>query len=359
MNQFVYLMNNKRILVAPLNWGLGHATRCVPIINELLLQGVEVVLASDGLALTYLTTEFPKLPYYTLAELNVTYASNTYWQMPHIFFQIPKLYKFISQDQLMLSKLVTQIHIDGIVSDCRPGVYAKGIKSVYVNHQLNVKTGITTKFSSHLHQELMKNFTEIWVPDVKKEPSLSGDLGHLKQPNQLPPIQYLGWISRLKLEKVASEYDYCAVLSGPEPQRTLFEKMIEQLFKKLSGKKICVTGNTESKEASTFFEKKAMLNSSELNTVIAASKIVICRSGYTSLLDLLKMKKPALLVPTPGQFEQEYLANRMQKLEWFSVCKQSEFEHKAFEMLNTVYKNKLPTYQDFNLDFSVFKCDSE
>jgi predicted glycosyltransferase len=352
-------MPRKSILVAPLNWGLGHATRCVPIIHKLLAQDFEVVLASDGLAYHFLKKEFPHLSIYQLAPLHVVYAEKRQLQSFNMMKQIPKLYQFIKEDKIAIKKLSKQIQLDGIISDNRPGVYLDEIPSVYVNHQLNVKTGLSTQLSSALHQQQMKNFDAIWVPDVKDEPSLSGELGHLKTSKKLPPISYLGWLSRLNKEKSPIEYDYCAVISGPEPQRTLFENRIAQLFQNLSGKKICITGNVGLAKASTSFEKRAMLNSTELNAVISASKIVICRSGYTSLMDLLKMQKPALLVPTPGQFEQEYLAKRMQQLKWFSVCNQDEFIQNAAEKLKTVQHNKPPAFQELKLDFSVFKRDFE
>lgn len=347
-------MKQKTILVAPLNWGLGHATRCVPIIQELLVAGFEVVLASDGLAFEFLKNEFPKLPIHQLATLNVLYAEKKIWQSVNMLKQIPKLYRFITEDKIAFKKLVRDINIDGIISDNRPGVFLEEIPSVYVNHQLNVKSGLATRWSSKLHQTQMKNFDEIWIPDVEDETSLSGELGHLSSSINLPPIKYLGWLSRLKSENASIQYDYCAVISGPEPQRTLFENAVEELFCKLAGRKIIVTGKFDSVENELPFEKKAMLNSAELNQLISHSRMVICRSGYTSLMDLLKMNKPALLVPTPGQFEQEYLAKHMQDLGWFAVCNQDELIEQSAEKLQLAYQIKLPEFQNYKIDFSVF-----
>jgi len=347
-------MMGKRILVAPLNWGLGHATRCVPVVHELILQGFEVVLASDGLALDYLAKEFPKLEKHQLAPLHLTYAKKKYWQAAHIFFQIPKLYRFIAQDQIALKSLLQRIQVDGIISDCRPGVFMKAIPSVYINHQLNVLTGITTQLSSYLHHQLMNNFDEIWVPDYKQEPNLSGILGHLKQENRCPPIRYLGWLNRMQPHKVAIKYDYCAVLSGPEPQRSIFEGKIEKLFDQLQGKKICITGKqtpTRSRGGVTYV---GMLNAEELNQVICASGVVICRSGYTSIMDLVCLQKPALLVPTPGQPEQEYLAKRMMKMNWFLSCHQNDLVKSGTDGLKGIHLTKLPKYVSTSFNFSVF-----
>ncbi|GGE36949.1 glycosyltransferase [Psychroflexus planctonicus] len=348
-------MPQKTILVAPLNWGLGHATRCVPIIHALLADGFKVVLASDGMAYQFLEKEFPQLPIYKLASLHVFYAEKKKWQTLNMLKQIPKLYKFISEDQLAIEKLAKQIKIDGIISDNRPGVFLAETPCAYINHQLNVKSGVATPFSSKLHQNLMKNFDEIWVPDVEDEPSLSGELGHLSKAKNLPTIKYLGWLSRLQPENNSIIYDFCAVISGPEPQRTLFENALEELFQKLPGCKVMVTGNPDKNDNSEDFEKCGMLNSSELNRLIAQSNLLICRSGYTSLMDLLKMQKQALLVPTPGQFEQEYLAKRMQELGWFSVCNQEDLLEYTLKNMEAIQTNRLPNFQDLKLDFSLFK----
>lgn len=347
-------MKQKTILVAPLNWGLGHATRCVPIIHELLVTGFEVVLASDGLAFQFLKNEFPHLSIYRLAPLKVLYAEKKKWQSVNMLKQIPKLYRFITEDKIAIEKLAREINIDGIISDNRPGVFLEEIPCVYVNHQLNVKSGWFTKLSSKLHHVQMKNFDEIWIPDVEGEPSLSGELGHLSTFKKLPPIKYLGWLSRLEPEDAFIQYDYCAVISGPEPQRSLFENAVEELFQNLNGKKIMVTGKLKSDEQAFPFAKKAMLNSTELNQLISQSRMVICRSGYTSLMDLLKMQKPALLVPTPGQFEQEYLAKHMQALGWFLVCYQEEFRKEAAKKLDAIPPMKLPDFQRCKFDFSIF-----
>lgn len=348
-------MKAKRILVAPLNWGLGHATRCVPIINELQKQEFEVVLASDGLALKYLTKEFPDLPAYALAPLQVTYAKTKFWQTANMFVQIPKLYRFIAQDKAAIERLVKTIPIAGLISDCRPGVFLKNIPSVYVNHQLKVKSGISTALSTNLHQNLMKNFDEIWVPDVQHDLNLSGELGHLKDTAHLPPIHYLGGLSRFSIQKQEKKYDYCAILSGPEPQRSIFQQKIEQLFSKVKGTKICITGKVEDDGFKNGITYRGLQTSADLNEVINASMMVISRSGYTSLMDFVKLKKSALLVPTPGQFEQEYLAAHMQEMNWFSVCHQDDLINLTTQDLVESTKCKLPNLISKPLDFSIFK----
>lgn len=348
-------MSCKRILVAPLNWGLGHATRCVPIIHALQKQEWEVIIASDGLALAYLQKEFPKIQSYELAALNIRYARNKYWQTSNMLRQIPRLVRFMAKDTFALHEICKKIKIDGIISDCRPSIYKKGIPSVYVNHQLNVKFGVFSFLSSYFHQQLMKKYDEIWVPDVKEEPSLSGELGHVKQSKSLQNIQYIGWISRLSYVPTTPRYDYCAVLSGPEPQRSIFQEKIEQLFERLPGNKICITGKAGEEKLKNKVMYKGLLHTDELSRILLASKVVICRSGYTSLLDLIKLQKTALLVPTPGQFEQEYLGKKMQQLGWFSVCSQAELLQKGRFYLQTLKTTPLPSSISIQLDFSVFE----
>ncbi len=348
-------MPQKNILVAPLNWGLGHATRCVPLIKALLARNYKVILASDGLAYDFLLKEFPLLPIYKLASLEIHYAKTKRLQGINMLQQLPKLFRFLAEDELAIQKIAKEIKIDGILSDNRPGIFIEGIPNIYINHQLQVKTGFTTFLSSKMHQIQMKKFTEIWVPDVEFEPCLSGELGHLNSNLFSNKIKYLGWISRLEAKDEPKKYDYCAIISGPEPQRSIFQEKVVQLFSNLKGNKILVTGSFKDVNQNRSFEVKSLLNTADLNRLINRSNTIICRSGYTSLLDLMKLQKNALLVPTPGQYEQEYLAKHMDQLGWFFVCEQAKFEKEAKEKLQNMHHVKKPTHQKIDWDFSVFK----
>ncbi len=322
----------KRILVAPLNWGLGHAARCIPIINALLDNNFTPVLASDGSALELLRLEFPKLETIELPSYNISYSKKAKNFRAKLLMDSPKMLKAIKAEKKLVKKLVTDNLIDGIISDNRLGVFNKNIPSVFISHQLNVLSGSTSWLSSKLHQNFIKRFYECWVPDVQHEPSLSGKLGHLEKSSL--EIKYIGPISRFTKKGASEVYDLMVLLSGPEPQRTLLEEKLMTELKEFNGSVILVKGIIEAEQ--TCFKKDAMtifnfLKSTELEKTINQSKIVLSRSGYTTIMDLAKLEKKAFFIPTPGQFEQEYLAKRFEDLWMVPSCKQDDFK---IEMLN-------------------------
>lgn len=339
----------KRILVAPLNWGLGHATRCVPIINALLNGRFEPILASDGSALMLLRKEFPNLSSVELPSYNITYTKKG----KHFKFKLlkdsPKLIKTIKAEKKVIKNIVENNNISGIISDNRLGVYNKKTPSVFITHQLNVLSGSTTWFSTKIHQKFIKNFNICWVPDIKDEPNLSGQLGHAK--NFDIPTKYIGPISRFEKKNLKIVNDILVLLSGPEPQRTLLEKNLLLEFKNYNGKVVFVKGVIEKEQNIQVIGNMSIYNfmrSDLLEKTINESNLIISRSGYTTILDLAKLSKKAFFIPTPGQFEQEYLAKRLSDLNLVPSCKQDEFTIKKLE--NTTNFEGLK-YFDFETDF--------
>ena len=181
---------NKNILVAPLNWGLGHATRCIPIIRELEKNGFTPILASDGVALSLLKKEFPHLTSLELPSYNIEYAKkgeNFKWKL---IKNSPKTINAILSEKQLVKKWIKEYNLTGIISDNRLGVHSKKVPSVFMTHQLTVLSGKTTWISSKLHQFFIHKFDECWVPDVNEIPNLTGKLGHLKNSNL--NIRYIG-----------------------------------------------------------------------------------------------------------------------------------------------------------------------
>mgnify|MGYP003439295161 CR=1 FL=1 len=214
----------KNILVAPLNWGLGHATRCIPIIKELINNGYTPILASDGVALSLLKKEFPDLLALELPSYNIEYAKkgkNFKWKLLQ---NSPNTINAILSEKKLIKKWVSEYDLSGIISDNRLGVYSKKVPSVFITHQIRVMSGKTTWISSKIHQKLIKKYTECWVPDVEGFPNLSGKLGHVKKFNG--NLKYIGVLSRLEKEIVPELYDLMVIISGPEPQRTLLEEKL-------------------------------------------------------------------------------------------------------------------------------------
>ena len=349
----------KRILVAPLNWGLGHATRSIPIIYELIKYGFEPIIASDGVALTLLQKEFPKLSSIELPSYNVTYAKNgTYFKLKMIK-DSPKLLKAIKAEK-KATKLIVETHdIKGIISDNRLGVYSKKVPSVFITHQLNVLTGNTTWLSTKMHQKIIKKFNVCWVPDTKEDINLSGKLGHSNS-FQIP-TEYIGPLSRFENKRLRIKNDLMVLLSGPEPQRTLLEEKLFLELKHYTGKVIFVKGIMEKEQTIQIMGHITVYNfmtSNLLEKSINESELIISRSGYTTIMDLAKLNKKAFFIPTPGQFEQEYLAKRLTDLELVPSCKQEDFTLNKLEGISSFKGLKSFDYSiNFKKLFNLFECE--
>ncbi|MCM5661761.1 glycosyltransferase [Galbibacter mesophilus] len=328
------MIQQKRILVAPLNWGLGHATRCIPIIKALIKGNFIPVIASDGEALRLLQKEFPQLETAELPSYKIKYAEKAKYFKLKMLWDSPKILKAVKKEKKHTKELVKSLHIDGIISDNRLGVYSKKVPSVFITHQLNVLTGNTTWFSSKIHQKIIKKFTECWVPDVKETPNLSGKLGHIKEASE--NVKYIGVLSRLEQKDLPRKYKLMIIISGPEPQRSMLAVHLLKEAAKFDGEVLFVKGVIEDEQKITQQNNITVynyMNSVELETAFNKSEVVLSRSGYTTVLDLAKLKKKAFFIPTPGQYEQEYLAERLQEEGLVPFCKQEDFK---IEMLDKI-----------------------
>lgn len=349
---FVFMPNKKTIMVAPLHWGLGHATRCIPIIRELLAHNFSVLLASDGAALMLLQKEFPELEAIKLPSYNIKYPKNGIFFKWKMFVQFPKIQKTIASEREIVEQLVSENKIQGIISDNRFGVRSEKIPSVFITHQLNVLTGSTSFFSSKVHQKIISKFDVCWVPDVDDFSSnLSGRLGHLEK--DIFPVKYIGILSRIKKQELAKKIAILILISGPEPQRSVFEKMLKSVFQNSNKRVLMIRGVVEAEQKWESFGSIEIVNymaSLELEETINKSEVVICRSGYTTIMDLTILGKKAFFIPTPGQYEQEYLANRLDSLGIVPSCKQKDFK---LEKLNRIGSYQgLQTLAQHPIDFA-------
>lgn len=352
-------MPKNRILVAPLNWGLGHAARCIPIINQLILQDFEPVIASDGAALELLQKEFPALEYHTLPAYRIRYSKQKEFFKLKLLVQTPKIIATIQKEKEAVEKLVNLHNISGIISDNRWGVRHKTIPSVFVTHQLTVLSGNSTLFSSKIQQHLISKFTECWVPDFKEPPNLSGKMGHLSKSSL--KIKYIGPLSRFVNHQLPIKYKYAIILSGPEPQRELLENILLKEFKNYPAPILFIRGILEKQVKFKIVGNIKIYNflyGKELEEAINSSEAVICRSGYTSVMDLAVLAKNAFLIPTPGQPEQEYLAKLLSENNLVGNCTQAAFTLKKLENLKETkglsLNNSVSTE---NLDFSLFNSE--
>ncbi|WP_203256042.1 glycosyltransferase [Hyunsoonleella ulvae] len=335
----------KRILVAPLNWGLGHATRCIPILTALDASGFQPIIASDGLALTLLQKEFPQFSSIELPSYGVTYSKKGSHFKLKMIKDSPKLVKAIKAEKKAIRDIVETHNISGIISDNRLGVYNKHVPCAFITHQLNVLSGTTTWFSTKLHEKYITRFNECWVPDAESDLNLSGKLGHKKHLSIT--TKYMGPISRFTKMDLEESIDLLVLLSGPEPQRSLLEDKLLKEVKNFSGNVVVVRGipqkqqTIEQKQGVTIYN---FMTSNRLEKTINQSKLVLSRSGYTTVMDLAKLEKKAFFIPTPGQTEQEYLAKRLTQQGFVPSCSQKDFsiflldkisEYKGLKSFNT------------------------
>ncbi len=336
------MQKQKRILICPLDWGLGHATRCIPIIRLLLKKNAEVFVAAAAGPLALLKQEFPQLKFIQFKGYNIKYPRSGSMKMK-MLLSIPKIVIGIKEEHEALEKIIDENKIDIVISDNRYGCWNKKVKSIFITHQLMIKAPIGENI---LHKKVLQyidNYDECWIPDVADSANLSGDLAHKYELSK--NSFFVGALSRFtKVNSVADKKDFSAslemtnvvaILSGPEPQRSIFEKLVLEQLKQTDLKALVISGKTEEKQKiETIKSIKIIshLRSDEMQNAIQNSDIVLCRSGYSSIMDLACIGKKAIFVPTPGQTEQEYLAKMfMQKGIAFSQIQNSFDLKKALE----------------------------
>lgn len=304
-----------KIFFPVLNWGLGHASRSLPLIRNYLEIGHEVICASDGEALTMLRKELPDQLVLQLPGYDILYGSRF---MPiNMFKHGPGMLKTIRTEHELTKAIVSRNKIECIISDNRYGCYHSEIPSALITHQLQVFSG-QKLLDAYIRRQIrswFKKFTEVWVPDQAPPGNITGDLSGI---NTDPiPKYYLGVISELTSKPAKGKYAAIAVISGPEPQRTHFENAVIKQLSVLDGKYAIVRGKPDFDEPIketgnlTIFPYATR---AELSALLNETEIVISRSGYTTLMDLSKTGHKAILCPTPGQYEQVYLADRLSAL---------------------------------------------
>ncbi len=349
------------ILICPLDWGLGHAARCVPVIKELQRLGYCVIIGADKSPLAFLQQEFPELPTVIIPGYEVTYGEkgNSF----KLFCESLHFYQSIKKEHQLIEKIIEENNIDIIISDNRYGLWSKKVKSMIITHQLFVKTPVGSSFAHKRIEKLLYNFDEFWIPDFENEPNLSGDLSHQKTIKF--PHRFIGPLSRFSPKQFVissvfeerknvsrsqqiEEYDIIAIISGPEPQRTIFENLIVEQLKNNQLKAVVVRGlpniNVIANEVKQSAQNDKIaasdtlprndgnitvfnhLPTEKLYDYLQKSKVVVARSGYSTIMDLVALGKKAILIPTPGQTEQEYLANYHFEQGNFYMQKQSELD---------------------------------
>lgn len=316
----------KRILIAPLDWGLGHATRCIPIIRELLAMGHDVRITGSGQSLGLLKKEFPQLEYSDLPGYNPVYPKDGSMVLT-MSLQLPGFVRTIIREHRMINQYVRKHSVDLVISDNRYGCWSREATSVFITHQSNIlmprRFGWLSPWVRRANANLMRKFDICWIPDAPDH-SLAGELISFGKTDFHPEVNYVGNLSRFKFRPIKRiDYDILAICSGPEPQRSILENILTKQLKG-SGKKYLLVRGVPGETLQS--DKVDLMTSLELEDAILRSGIVISRSGYSSVMDMQALGRKAIFIPTPGQTEQEYLAKRLKKNNICFSMVQDEFD---------------------------------
>lgn len=317
----------KKILVTPLNWGLGHATRSIPIIRELLAAGHEVHIGSDGGALKLLRDEFPAIPFITLPGYNINYAAKNL--LLGLVFQWYKILRAVLLEQRMVRRFVKKKNIDIIISDNRLGCISRSTHNIIISHQLTMLTPLLvwTFLATQANLFWIRRFDEVWVPDSPPPDNLTGKMATA---SNLRNVHYIGILSRFQLLDLPIQRDFIAILSGPEPRRTNLERKILKQWQPIPHSLLIVRGIPDIDIALPALPPQISsvpyLTAQKLNEAICSSRYVISRTGYTTVMDMLTLQKKCILIPTPGQPEQEYLGRHLKKYTDFIINIESELD---------------------------------
>ena len=337
-------MKNKTVIYAIIDWGLGHVTRSTPIIRRLINDGNRVILVSHGKALSMLKEEFPDCIIRDVKDTQIAYPKFGWMFVLKIVSQVPKMLLGWRHERRQVKALVKEFNPDLIMTEMRLGFWCKRVPSVLITHQLRFHLpkhlAMFMIFGEWFNRIVFKHYNYIFVPDAEGEPNLSGDLSHNSRISRHPKVRYIGCLSSIVPDENPPEKDIDLLISisGPEPQRTQFEEKVLGQLDKISGKCVITLGKPAIKN--NIIQKTdnvtvyAHLNRKEMNSMMQRAKHIVCRSGYSTVMELLALKKSALFVPTPGQTEQEYLAELYEKEGLFGYCAQDDLDLKDVHFNN-------------------------
>ena len=347
--------NIQTVLVAPLDWGLGHATRCIPIVKALLLKDCKVFIACNALQKKIFEQEFTKNEFLPLEGYNITYARHPKLLALSILKQLPSIASSIKQENSWLQKIIDTHQIDLVISDNRYGLYTNKVPCIFITHQLQIKAPFTfiENYLQRINYQYINKYTACWIPDFSDERNIAGTLSH---PKKMPnvPVSYIGPLSRFEIEnEIILKYDVCISLSGPEPQRTVLEKQILLKINAVTANIILVRGLPSSTETLVLSKNITVVNhlsGADLGKVFQQSNVVISRSGYTTVMEIISLQKKAILIPTPGQTEQEYLAKKLMHQGWCYSVNQADFNLQKALKNSKLFNYQLPATSPSSLN---------
>jgi hypothetical protein len=313
------------VLLSPLNWGLGHAMRDVPVIKILLEHGHDVTIAACGNALTALQREFPSCRFIEFQDYPSPYSSGRFF-LPKLSVYFPVLLRAVARERHETGRILSHDHYDLVISDNRLGVYSLTVPSLFITHQLHFHLPPALwpveLFTSVLNRFHHSKFDRIIVPDNPPGPlSLAGKLSRPDSDIARSRAYFAGILTSTPKQDVPTDLDYLVLISGPEPQRTRLEEILLPMARELDGQSVVLLGCPQRKcdvAGSGDCSVRTYVTNEEKAVLMNRAKFVICRSGYTTMMELAELgKKAGLFIPTPGQTEQEYLSWYYEQNGWF------------------------------------------
>ena len=313
------------VFVSPLNWGLGHASRDLPIIRELLNRGHEVTIGASGNALAFLKKECPECSFITFEDYPIPQNNGKIF-LPTYTAYIPILIQAYLTERRKAEKIFAKNSFDLIISDSRSGVFSPDIPSLQITHQLHQSLPLIAwpleLLGVYVQADAFSKFTKILVPDNPPDRgALAGKLSKTFVPALADQVNYCGILASVRKEPVRKDIDYLVVISGMEPQRTALEKILLKQVPALPGKKVVLLGKPAADQVTTLDDGTivySFISGAEKSHLMSRAKFIICRSGYTSMMDIAEAGiKNGLFIPTPGQWEQEYLSRYYEDEGWF------------------------------------------
>jgi UDP-N-acetylglucosamine:LPS N-acetylglucosamine transferase len=324
----------KKILITPLDWGAGHTTRCIPLAAHLMQTGHKPIVAGNEAQMAIIDQYFNgSIDTIYTPGYDVTYSGLNKVAQAGLLLQTPRLLKTIGQENIRLREIVRELRPDGIISDNRYGMYHTQVPSVIMTHQLRIQSGMGNTVDNvlqRLHYRYLNKFGATWVVDTEESPGLAGTLSH---PMTMPDnYHYIGLLSRFAGMVAGNQKEdgpILVLISGPEPQRTEFSKMLWQHVMRHDGPVIFAEGS-EAATAPAYipahisYHKR--MDGPALSDALMNASIVVCRSGYSTLMDLRAMNKRGIVIPTPGQTEQQYLGSTLHERGIFYSTEQKGFD---------------------------------
>jgi hypothetical protein len=345
-------LSSGRIFFAPLHWGLGHVSRCVPLIRHAAEKKFKITVGVHDPQKTFLQGEIPGIETINVPALEVRFGQSRIGTMARLFSQGIRLPGLVKEEEKWLKEYLLHEPQDLIVSDNRYGMHDRHTRSVIITHQLKLQGLPFEHWSKKLIRKLLLPFDEVWIPDFEnRRESLAGVLSE-NEHHELN-IRYIGPLSRFANHRQSySNSHLLFLISGPEPQRSMFERLAVETALRLKEKSVIVRGCMPSSihkpiDNITFYD---MASGKELEPLLASASVNICRSGYSSIMDLLAFRAPAILIPTPGQTEQEYLSKFLNGKHGFTGVPSNISPEQLSKILKDQIKNNASSQRSVQLN---------